>query len=258
MRFSWLANIGISAAALLMASGCMLFQTGSASTDGEIGGRTVAIGATVFAWWDTTVYDQDNDGNLFKQTRDGQNERLHVEMYGFGFNPREDFRFLSIDQQLELARNMNMYDSLIFVVGASGGIANGARLTYSRAEPPTPGDQPYLAGEPELSLGWIKVNETNEYPSTVKELGSARNFTLELKNVSRKAGEAIEGSFEIKIDKDSNDRGSIVTGSVKGDFSAPVLHERIAECNFDHSGAGPDPGGGVYPCDDLEYDGVNP
>lgn len=254
MRFSWLANIGVSVAALMLASGCILFQTGSASTDGEIGGRSVNVGGTVFAWWDVTVYDQDNDGNLFKQTRDGQHESLNIRLYGYAFNPREDFRFLGIDQQLELARNININDSLEFTVGSSGGIANGARLTYSTAEPPTPGDQPYLAGMPDLGLGWIKVNETNEYPSTVKELGSLRNFTLELKKVSRKSGEAIEGSFEVKIDKDSNDRGSIVTGSVKGDFTAVVLHERIAECNFDNGGAGM----GVDPCDDLEYDGVNP
>ncbi|MBN2361372.1 MAG: hypothetical protein JXR83_18115 [Deltaproteobacteria bacterium] len=257
MRYRWLANLALSLTALLMLSGCFLFQTGSASTDGKIGGRTISVGATVFCWWDTTVYAiGTGDGEVFRETRDGQNQSLHIEMYGFGFNPREDLRFLSVNDQLELARNMAMHDSLRFVVAASGGVSNGKQLTYTTENQPAPQPgEPYLAAEPRLNLAWIKVNETNEYPDTAKHLGTLRNYTLELKKVSRKAGEAVEGSFEIKVERSANDTGSVVTGQIKGDFTAPVINERIAECNFDDNGAG---NFVDDPCDDLEYDGVNP
>jgi hypothetical protein len=240
--------------ALSTLSGCFLFQTGSATTEGQIGGRNVNVGATVFAWWDTTDFDVDGNGNVYNKTRDSQDQELHIMLFGFAFNPREDRRFWSIDQYYEFLRNLELYDSLSFVVGAASNVSSGTKLSYSTAEPPTPGDQPYLQSEPSLNLGLVKVNETNEYPKTVKVLGSVGNHTLEIKKSTTKAGENLEGSFLLKIEKGENQLGTVVTGSVKGDFVAPVLHERIAECNFDNSGTGTQ---GVDPCADLEYDGVN-
>ncbi|MFH1807341.1 MAG: hypothetical protein ABIJ09_01250 [Pseudomonadota bacterium] len=235
--------------------GCMLFPTGSANTEGQVGGREVSLGATVFSWWDTTVYDVDDDGNLFKQTRDGEDQVLHLRMYGYGFNPREDQRFWSWQQIIEHSYQISLHDRLAFQVGEAGSLSNSARLEYNNEDPPPSGEGPYLRAQPSFTTAPIKVNEGNDYPSTVKYLGSRRVFVLELKKVEREAGRAVEGSFEVKIEKsDADNSGTVVTGSVRGDFSAPVINERIAECNFDTGGAGM----GVDPCDDLELDGENP
>jgi hypothetical protein len=253
MRARMLLTLLASLLALHL-TGCMLLPTGSANTEGTIGGRDVSLGATVFAWWDTTVYDLDDDGNLFKQTRDAEDQAVHIRMYGHGFNPTEDQRFWSWQQIIEYSYQVSMHDYLAFEVGEAGSVG-AQRLEYNNEDPPPSGEGPYLRSMPSFRVAPVKVNQGNDYPATVKNLGSRRVFVLELKKVEREAGRAIEGSFEVKIEKsDSDNSGSVVTGSVKGDFSAPVINERIAECNFDDGGAGM----GVDPCDDLELDGENP
>jgi len=249
-------GFGLSAVALavMMSSGCILFQTGSATTEGSVGGREVSLSGTVFSWWDETVYDVDDDGNLFKQTRDGEEQHLNIALYGFSFNPREDQRFWSWQQIVEFNYNMMHHDHLSFTVGAAGGLSNGARLEYNNEDPPIPDDNPHLLGEPGFYQAPVKVNETNDYPGTVKEPGSRRVYVLELSTVEREPGSEIKGSFEVKIEKAENDPSNVVTGSVRGDFTAPLIHERIAECNFSGGGAGM----GVDPCADLELDGETP
>lgn len=237
-----------------MGSGCVLFQTGSASTEGSVGGREIELSGTVFAWWDETVYDVDDDGNLFKQTRDAEEQQLSIRMYGFGFNPREDQRFWSWEQILSHEYDVYHHDRLFFTIGAAGGLSSSARLEYNSEEPPIPDDQPHLLGEPFFAQAPVKVNETNDYPGTVKEQGSRRVYVLELTQVEREPGSEVKGSFEVKIEKAENDPSNVVTGSVRGDFTAPLIHERIAECNFGGGGAGM----GVDPCSDLELDGENP
>lgn len=244
----------LAAGALAMASsGCIFFQTGSANTSGSVGDREVSLGGTVYAWWDLTTYDIDDNGNLFKQTRDSADQVLHIAMYGYAFNPREDRRFWSWEDQLKFYYESEKQDQLFFDVYEAGGLNNSARLNYNNEEPPTAGEGPFM-GEPSFSPAPVKVNEGNEYPETVKYLGSRRIYTLELTQVEREAGQNIVGSFELKIEKsDSDDGGSVVTGTVTGDFTASVVHERLAECN-NHQGAG----FGVDPCEDLEIDGENP
>ncbi len=248
------ASMFMAALLGLTGSGCFLLQTGSANTEGSVGGREVGLGGTVFSWWDVTTYDIDDDGNLFKQTRDSEDQELHIQLFGHAFNPREDRRFWSWQQYIEWSWEVDRHDQLAFDINEAGGLSNSARLEYNNEEPPNSGDGPFLR-EPYFSPAPIKVNESNEYPATVKYLGSRRVYVLELSKVEREPGANIEGSFEVKIEKsDGDDGGNVVTGSIRGDFVATLLNERIAECNFDHGGAGM----GVDPCGDLELDGENP
>lgn len=244
---------GLMIAALAMtSSACILFQTGSANTTGSIGNREVSVGGTVYAWWDLTSYDVDDNGHLFKQTRDSEDQVLHIQLYGYGFNPREDQRFWSWEDQIKFHYELSQHDQMQFSVNEAGTLNNGARLTYNNEEPPSAGEGPFLSSV-SFSAAPVKVNESNDYPDTVKAMGTRNLVTLELKEVEREPGKNIAGSFEIKIEKSDSDDASVATGTLTGDFSASIVHERLAECN---NGVGA--GFGVDPCADLELDGENP
>lgn len=244
------ATLGLLGLTAIAGSGCILFQTGSANTEGSIGGREVYLGGTVVSWWDTTMYEVNDDGQQIKQTRESEEQLFHLRMYGFMFNPREDRRFWSWQQKAEFSYNLSRYDSLSLVVAESGSLSNSARLEYNSEEPPSPGDGPYLVSI-SFTTAPVKVNETNEYPDTVKEYGSRMIFVLEVATVEREPGKECDGSFQLNIEKSDDDESGVVTGSIKGDFKAPVLYERIAECNFGTDAT-------IDGCDDLEADGENP
>jgi hypothetical protein len=224
------------------------------TVEGTLGGREIFLSGTVFAWWDTTVYDLDVDGNIFLQTRDGQNESLHIAMYGFPFKPTDDIRFLPVSQQLDFASNVQIHDSLQIKVGGSATLANSNQLEYDTDSPPIPGSGPYLAQAPNLKFGASKINPENGYPTIVKNIGSHRIHRVNFLNVNRASGSTIDGNYELTIERAPSDRGSVEIGTLTISFSAKIIGERIGECNFDQGGAGLF----IDPCDDLEIDGENP
>lgn len=241
-RWLW-AVVGIGA--LWLGAGC---RYGSASAEGTMGSREVDIGGTVIAWWDTTYYDHD-DGEYNKQTRESDDEELHLRLYGHRFDPYADQRFWPWDKQAEFAFQVAMHDWLFFTIEQSGGLSGSARMEFTSENGNDFVEGPRIQW-PGPSYGFAprEVTRDDAYPDRIQDYGTKQRFVVEIKTVSREVGQVIEGSYEAQFERDENDAQNAITGSITGDFEAVVLPERLAECNFDHSGAG-----SVSPCE--YYDG---
>ena len=74
------------------------------------------------------------------------------------------------------------------------------------------------------------------YPGLVPEFGSDFVATFKLSELNREVGDSIEGTVTLSVERADGDPASAVTGKVTVEFTAPLIAERIAECNVNITG----------------------
>jgi hypothetical protein len=239
-----------------------------AMTNGKVGDETPALGKTVLAWWNEYRYKRNNDA-LERETRTTDNsilgQVLHIHLYGFRFNPRADQRFWNIFQLYHYLQGLDTQPHMYIAVARAEGISDNFRIqmdgtadgdgstSFSSSSIPSSG--PFVCAL-DYNRGRPRIHNSDEYPSSAKTLGSKVVVTLEITKAQRDTGpqglgQTLQGSIEYKREKADGDPSGAQTGSMEVTFSAEVISERLAECNF---GNGEDMDA-ADPCEDMEGDG---
>lgn len=204
---------------LLTAAAC----GGGPSIEGEIGTMTFDL-HTVYAWIDATESKVDDmSGKLVFTPR--MDKDLHVVLSGASYDPEVDARFLSAEDVLEIDREEVRNGSIGIQASKFDSLAMGMQLS----DPMMGGDGPHMNASHRFAAQRIDADAT--YPMAANTLGSRTQYTMTFDELGREPGESISGSLVIAVVAGDNDPAGVVTGSMTVDFSAPLIGERIAECN---------------------------
>lgn len=195
--------------------------TGSASVTGNFGALGLEL-HTVFAWIDATEQKMDN-GKLVFAPRD--KTRLNVVLSGAKYDPSRDQRFVPVAELVELGREAQRKGSATIAVRNYHVFTAGGQL----AIPATgDGDAPRL--DITLVPGLTELSADATYPANAPRLGSKVTATLTLTEAGRAAGEAVAGKLDVTVAA-ADGETDVVGGNVIIDLDAPLISERVAECN---------------------------
>lgn len=210
------------AGAAISAVGCG--GVGSADVDGEFGGYFFEF-ATVFGWIDAKQVEIDRGSVEF---RNREAPILQVRFFGASFDPEQDVRFMSAEEQFALALDNEHNGVMRLSVTELDKVNDGDAIEI----PPPDGADP---SDPRLvityELGLKKVRSDATYPGEVAAFGSDFSAKLTLESIGRAAGDTVKGSLVMTVKDDASDPPGARSGSMTVRFEAPLVNERIGECN---------------------------
>jgi hypothetical protein len=197
--------------------------------DGDVGGRPLRATGTVAAWVDRTAYAFDDVGGVTLQDRAVGETRLHLRFFEAVFDAAISFDRLPTAERDALDDELTRGDSIAIDVERGAALRDGDRI-----------ERPGIDGLPEV-LPYIAAIEvalrdagrgTETYPDSLPAavvVDDSVSFAVASVE-PRIAGEI---TFRVAAVDDAADDDDIVVA-----FSAALLPERVAECNFDRAGAG--------------------
>lgn len=195
--------------------------SGSAQVTGGFGAFPLELN-TVYGWIDATELKMENDKAVFAP-RD--NTRLRIVMSGAAFDPSRDLRFASASELLDLGREAQRKGSATLEVRNYHAFATGGQLAIPATGEPS---SPRLAVE--VTPGLTELQDDATFPANAPALGSKLTATLTLTEAGRSAGEAVAGTLVVEVEA-SEGQADVLTGEVTIQFEAPLVSERLAECN---------------------------
>lgn len=210
-----LRGVAVLAAGLISACG----GRGSAKIEGDIGGYKFEL-STIYGWIDE-MEQRSEQGKTTFVLRD--EPRLFLVFSGASYDPEADLRLVSPADLEELA----FQESLKGKINAR--LTKYNQVTTGQVAMSGPGDGPNL--DVEYSF---KINELDAeavFPSEVPIYGSKFTGRLTFKEAGKKAEESVSGTLELIVEAEAGDPAGARTGKVTLEFDAPLIHERIAECN---------------------------
>lgn len=216
-----------------LVAGCNM----SLSSSGSIGDQGVFLDGTGWAWLDETAYVTE-DGALVRTSLEGNAARLQLRFSSAVFDPGVDLRALSAADARNVRDDVARGDLLTLVVRRGDRVAADDTYTWDASEVEVPDTSPWLALV-DLQLADPPVTPGDEYPEELVRYGSERRGRVTFRAVS----ERIVGDAEVTIARAPEDPADAATGTVTVRFDVPLLSERLAECNWDRTGAG-----AVDPC----------
>ncbi len=217
MRAHLLAPVLAVSGSLLACGG-----SGSAQITGSIGAFPLELN-TVYGWIDATELKMEGDKAVFAP-RD--KTRLVIAMSGAVFDPSQDFRFAAATELLDAGREAQRKGSAMVQIRNYHAFAAGGQL----ALPPTgDGDAPRL--DVTISPGLTQLADDATYPATAPRLGSKVTATFTVSEAGRGAGETVTGSLVVTVAAAEGEPADVATGAVTIELEAPLISERIAECN---------------------------
>ncbi|MDP2344692.1 MAG: hypothetical protein Q8O67_27330 [Deltaproteobacteria bacterium] len=202
-------------------SGC-----GDVRITGLLGERLLRSTGTVAAWLDSTVYEDKGDGSLSRVDRITDATELHLEFFEPVFDPTVDFGALPPGERAALADNIARGDQLSIRIRRGEALRPGDDIESL----PEQGLPPQVL--PFISLTTIALRERPvddaSYPEEVLRPGSAVSTEFAVGETTP----TLSGTLTIDVDADVGEDAAL-EGKVVVEFSAELLPERIAECNFD-------------------------
>lgn len=228
----------VSAAALLVV-GCS-----NVTAIGEVAGVPVEADGTAFAWIDATAYVFDDDRFVLTD-RPSEEVVLHLVFTEAEFDPSADLRSLSTAERARVEQDLKDGDRVDAFVRRGDQVLAGDTLDFQSGSSTLPPEaQPFLS-DVQVALGRPPVGASNAYPDEVLPLGRDRRAQLEFEATSPR----LVGRLDVQInaDDDVEDLDDVRAGAFSLLFDVELLPERLAECNYDPTGAG----AGVDPCGTL-------
>jgi hypothetical protein len=201
---------------------------------GTVGGRALRATGTVVAWVDRTLYVPDDDGALVLVDRAVGDTRLQLRFFESVFDPATSFDRLTSGERAALEDELARGDQLGVDVARGAALRDGDEIA-SVAGDGVPEVLPYIA-----SID-VAVRDAARgaasYPETlVGAVVVDDDATLSVNTVApRLAGEL---RFHVAGGNASADSGDDDGDEISVAFATALLPERVAECNFDRSGAG--------------------
>lgn len=199
--------------------------TGSVSIDGEIPNQRLEL-STAFAWVDALHVRSSTGGYEMNDS-----PTMYIMLSGAAFEPESDLRFTDPAEVERIAHDERNRGSVRLRIRAAKLVRAGQTLT----DPPEPG----AAGEGEprldaqIEFGREELAGDATYPDApIPQLASTRRLVLKLDNYGTEPGDTVAGTATYTITSAEHDPPGATTGELSIDFSAPLIHERIAESNF--------------------------
>ncbi|MEW5855479.1 MAG: hypothetical protein AB2A00_42290 [Myxococcota bacterium] len=243
-------RLGLLAVVLALATSSCVRATGSMGG----GPFPMNLGDTVLAWWNKYRFEQ-QDKTLKRVERKNDppiyGEVLHLFLVGFRYNPSDDQRYWNAVQRDEYEKGWNTQPWLRLTVHRAGDLKAGKKVEYDSASAANiPSEGPFISGVA-FSRGRPRVHSSEEYPKETTPLASREKVTIELDNDTHSPGGFLMGTVKYEREKADNDPDDAVEGELELAFTAQVISERLAECNYGNAEDDDD----LQPCSDLESDG---
>jgi hypothetical protein len=205
----------------LLLGGVWACGTG-ASVTGEVNGYGFAL-HTVYGWVDATELNNRDGKQLFEARPE---PRLILRLSGASYDPEADLRFAPISEVFDLAREEQLNGSITIRLSKYQLVNTGQVFNLPSSGN---GDTPELSVD--YSFGLKPLDADAVYPAEVPRFGSRRTAKLTLAEIGRMPGEGIQATLELGVETESQDPSDARTGRLTVEIDAPLIYERIAECN---------------------------
>ncbi|RMG11150.1 MAG: hypothetical protein D6729_18425 [Deltaproteobacteria bacterium] len=202
---------------------CACGGVGGASTEGSIGPWRLDVGGTVFTIHDATEYVQDS-GVFTKKAREP--ELVRIYMSGAHFDPRQDMRFLSLEERIRISDELQKRGYVMITFADASKIATDTAFQSDETGSDRDNGVTML-----WNAGIQKLSSDAKFPDKIPPMASQQSWTLSLREARLEEGGVVAGTLEITRTRGSFDPESAPEGSFTIDFVAPVIPERVAECN---------------------------
>lgn len=207
--------------ALCAATGC---GGGGATVTGDVGGYSFVLN-TIFAWIDATDADSDQStGKIIYKAKPVKS--LFLVFSGAFFDPEEDQRFVSVEQRLELDHQTQLNGQISAQIGDSDKLTTGMELVQ-----PSMGNPMGPSFNASHRFGLVQLQGDAVFPAEAMQFGGRTTYKLTLDQLAQEPGKSVSGKLVISVEREDNEPAGVITGSVTVEFDAPIIHERIAECN---------------------------
>lgn len=200
------ASIGVSACG----------GNGSAEVTTEMAGVVLEF-STAYAYLRTT----ERIGDMYQKV----DPRLKIVISGASYDPDRDVRFLSAGELLQIQLDQTRKGLLLMTLEKYNEQPTGQPI-----EDPRDGDDVL---EARLSFGVTELQSESQFPAQPGDLGRDVIQRLTLTEKVAKAGDILNGTYEINFSKARDQAATVRTGRITVEFSAPVVEELIARCNLD-------------------------
>lgn len=195
---------------------------GNLAVDGDIDGYGLSL-QTAFAWFDQTQAAS-ADGRVVYEERGLAD--LHVVLSGAAFEPNQDLRFLSQSEAERIVREAVQNGSVRLTVKDYKNLTTGTALTLP---------EPTTSGAPGWNLTYqfapLELDADARFPEAPPVYGSNTQWSLTLNEIDPEVGGNITGTLQGTFARGETDPSDARIGTIMVDFTAPVLSERLAECN---------------------------
>lgn len=225
-------KLGVSAAAALFLTACVPFSCTMGMLDMPMSPWRIR---TQFGFWDAKVAKMDGNKLTYPDRPDDEGGKfLKLRLYGFLFDPLRDRRTWTAEEWQHYANSLKTQPYLLLQVAHAGGLKNGDELTYNSEDwTGVPNTNDPVLMPPTFSSGHPLIHPLDsDYPGNATALGSKVKATVSFVIVPSDVGPlSVLGSVEYNVDKGNGDPDDVTTGSFTVRFSAPLIGERLAECN---------------------------
>jgi hypothetical protein len=203
---------------------------------GGLDGRALRATGTVAAWVDRSGFVRDPDGALVLVDRTVGDTWLHVRFFETVFDPSVSFDRLPSAERVALEEELARGDQITVAVARGAALRAGDAITADGNEG-TPEVLPYIDSVV------VALRDGNRgaasYPESLADaIVDDKSAALDVEAVSPR----IAGALRFRVTPagvDGSAGGDEDRGSeIAVDFSAALLPERVAECNFERGGAG--------------------
>ena len=210
----------------LLSAGC-----GNISITGALGERVLRATGTVAAWVDASTVEPGADGSAQRIDRVTDSTELHLEFFESVFDSRAAVGAVSAAESSALVDDINGGDRLSIRVRRGESVRAGDQIASLPVQGLPPEVLPFVVST-RISLR-EPIAATAAYPDEIARPGSTVTTTFDVETTTPD----LVGTLTIVVDA-AEGEDEALTGEFVVEFSAELLPERIAECNFDRFGQG--------------------
>lgn len=207
----------LMSALALFASGC---QFGGASFSGDFDGRPFEPGGTVFSYVDGY------DDSLVEVER----PRVAVFMSWLMFDPAADLNDRPGTELEDLKHELRLRDAMALVFDDQVDVSAGASFTTELSGGQVVSSDGLMA---QIHLAPERLTSASTY-AAFRPFGSSRVVSVGIDEAGFVEGGArlVRGSISVDISVSDTDPADARVGRVEGEFTAPLVDERMAEHNL--------------------------
>lgn len=226
---------------VVCAVGCFQCSFSTGATDGPLAPWTFR---TQYGFWDSTYYETtagytDSSAAMVLRQREDtpEGESLFLMFFGMVFDYHRDARSWNASEETHFRNGFTTQPIMFIQVSHAENLAPGDVVEYdSEAAPGQNGYQDDVSAT-RLAVyyqpGSGLVQPWSDYPEEFKPFGSRVKAKLRLQTLPRPPLLGVfTGTLNYSFEKGSNDPADVRTGEFNTAFSAELLKERIAECNY--------------------------
>ena len=205
---------------------------GDVRITGTLGDRTLRATGTVAAWLDATSFEDQGDGSSKRVNRATDATELHLEFFEPVFDPSVDFGALPAGERTALIDEVSRGDQLSIRIRRGEALRPGDNIKSLPDVGLPPEVLPFIAGTG-IALRERVVDDAS-YPDEIARPGTDITTRFAVDQTTP----ALSGTLTIEVDRADDEDGAL-RGELVIEFTAELLPERVAECNFDRFGQGP-------------------